>query len=35
MFIIRVLKLAVDERVVSDEPEPGKLSSPIEEEGLF
>jgi hypothetical protein len=35
MFITRVLKLAIDERVVSVEPEPGKLSCPIKEEGLF
>jgi hypothetical protein len=35
MFIIRALKLAVDEMVVSIEPELGKLSSSITVEGQF
>ena len=35
MFIIRVLKLAGDEKVVSVEPELGKLSYPFIEKGLF
>jgi hypothetical protein len=35
MFIMRVLKLVVDVRVVSDEPELEILSNPITVEGLF